>query len=286
MSRYGSVDLHLHTTYSDGKDTPTEMVRRAEALEFTAIGITDHDAVAGIAEAIEASTASGKGLRIIPGVEMTSYWNAREVHILGLFIDRHNAALLETLEQARLARRDRVHQIVEKLADLGVSVDAEEIFELADMGSGAVGRLHVAEVLMRQGVTNSVAQSFHRYLGPNSPAYVPKWHPGPSECCRLIHEAGGVSVLAHPGDSVDRTFILDLVGQGIRALEAFYPTYGSELTQQYLDLARELDLGISGGSDCHGRRKDTVLLGTIRLPEDVVRDLESRAGVTPGERKG
>ena len=138
---------------------------------------------------------------------------------------------------------------------------------------------------MKIGATSSVGQSFQKYLGPNSPAYVPKWYPEPAECCRLIHEAGGVSVLAHPGETLDREFVMGLVGQGVRAIEAFYPTYNAEATQRYLDLARELDLGISGGSDCHGRRKDSVLLGTIRLPDDVVRDLEERTGPAPKKGK-
>lgn len=281
MSLYGAVDLHLHTTYSDGKDTPAELVGRAEALEFTTIAVTDHDTVAGVDEAVQAAAEGGTGLRVVPGVEISSFHVDREVHILGLFVDTHSEPLLKTLERARVAREERVHGIVAKLAELGVDLDAEEIFALAESASGAVGRLHVAEVLIKQGVTKSVAQSFQKYLGPNSPAYVPKWYPEPADCCRLIHEAGGISVLAHPGEGMDRDFVVGLVHEGIRALEVFYPTYSSELTQRYLDLARELDLGVSGGSDCHGRRKDSVLMGKIRLPEDVVQDLEARAGVTP-----
>ena len=279
MSQHGSVDLHLHTLYSDGKDTPSELVSRAVALGFTTIAVTDHDTVAGIAEAVKSAAESGSGMRVVAGVEMSSFHDDREIHILGLFIDTANKPLLDVLKRARHARRTRIHGIVEKLAELGVHLDADEVFALADVASGAVGRLHVAEVLIKRGVTNSVAQSFQRYLGPDSPAYVPKWYPEPVECCRLIHEAGGVSVLAHPGETMNRDFIEGLVDRGLRALEAFYPSYGPELTQKYIDLAHELNLGVSGGSDCHGRRKDRILMGKIRLPEDVVTDLEARAGV-------
>lgn len=277
MSRYGCVDLHLHTTYSDGQYSPTDLVARATALEFTSIAVTDHDTTAGLPEAEEAVRKSVSPLRVIPGVEMSSLYEEFEAHILGLFVDAGNRELQTVLAKACAGRRERIHRMVEKLAEVGVDLDAEEVFAVADVGS--VGRLHVAEVLMKHGVTRSVMETFQKYLGTEAPAFVPKWYPEPAECCRLIHQAGGVSVLAHPGEHLDRDRVVGLAQAGVRAIECFYPTYSSTLRQQYLDLARELDLGVSGGSDCHGRRKDRNLLGEIRLPEDVVRDLEARRGL-------
>ena len=266
------ADLHLHTRFSDGTYEPEELVQKAHALNFGVIAVTDHDAVAGVPGAV----AEGErlGLRVVAGTELSTIYNGRETHIVGLFIDIEAPELVPLIEKARLMRVRRVEQIIEKLNGLDVPVTVDDVLTEADEGS--VGRPHVATTLVRAGLTSSVSESFDRFLGPNRPAYVPKWYPDPAACCRAIHGAGGVAVLAHPGDEINERQVVDLVAAGCRALEAYYPSYRKWLTEEYIRLAHKLDIGVSGGSDCHGDRKARVLLGSVSLPLELVDDLERR----------
>ncbi|HUW55091.1 MAG TPA: PHP domain-containing protein [Planctomycetota bacterium] len=274
MTEDGRADLHLHTCRSDGSYEPAELVRRAAELDFTVIAVTDHDSLSAFGEA----SAEGKrsGVRVISGVELSTVYNNSETHIVGLFVDPANADLVELTAHAASERRRRIFRIAERLADLGVEISAEEVIDAA--AGAAVGRLHVAEALVNQGAAGSVSESFYRYLGDNRPAYVRKWSPTPEECCRVIHGAGGVAVLGHPGDAVDPARVEALVRAGCRALEAYYPIYSRTLTEAYVELAEKLNVGVSGGSDCHGSRKDVTYLGTVSVPMTCVRDLERRRG--------
>jgi len=274
MTRPGRADLHLHTHCSDGSYEPRELVRRAHDLRFTVIAVTDHDTVAGVDDAV----AEGERLsvRVIPGVELSTLDADADTHILGLFVDHRNPALLKLIEHAAAERRQRLRRIAELLQDIGLDISAEDVSNHIE--GGTVGRLHMAEALVKHGLASSVSESFLRYLGRNRPAYVAKWSPGPQECCRVIHEAGGVAVLAHPGDVVDEQKVERLVEAGCRAIEAYYPTYSRSLTETYVKLAGRLGVGVSGGSDCHGSRKDRSFLGTVSLPMKYVDDLERRKG--------
>ena len=274
MSENGRADLHLHTCCSDGSYEPAELVRRAAELDFSVIAVTDHDSL----DAIEEASTEGKrlGVRVIAGVELSTIHGDAETHIVGLFVDPANAELVKLTSHAASKRRQRIFRIAELLADVGVTISAEEVLDAA--AGAAVGRVHVAEALVNQGAAGSISESFYRYLGENRPAYVGKWSPTPEECCRVIHGAGGVAVLAHPGDVVDSARVEGLVRAGCRALEAYYPIYSPSLTETYVGLAERLGVGVSGGSDCHGSRKDVAHLGTVSVPMACVEDLEGRRG--------
>jgi len=274
MTADGCADLHLHTNRSDGSYEPAELVRLAHKLRLDAIAVTDHDTVAAVEEAV----AEGErlGLRVIPGVELSTLYGDADTHIVGLFVDHTNAELLELIGRAAEERRRRLVRITELLSENGIDVSAEEILDEA--AGGTVGRVHLAEALMKQGTTNSISEGFLRYLGKDRPAFVEKWSPAPEECCRVIHRANGVAVLAHPGDFIDEAKVKGLIDAGCRALEAYYPGYSRAVTETYLRLAGELGVGVSGGSDCHGRRKKKRFLGTVRVPLEHLDDLERRCG--------
>ena len=274
MTADGRADLHIHTNCSDGTYTPDEIVRLASTLRFSAIAITDHDSMAAVTEA--QSCGERLGVQVIAGVELSTRYDDAEAHLVGLFVDPTNPELLALTERAAEERRERLVRIAELLSELGVEVSAEEILDEA--AGGTVGRVHLAEALVKTGATSSISESFVRYLAEGRPAYVPKWSPSIEECCRVIRAAGGVAVYAHPGETIDEQKVTAFVAQGCQALEAYYPTYGRTLRDAYIDLADRLDIGVSGGSDCHGKRKKRALFGTVSVPMTCVEDLESRRG--------
>jgi len=274
MTGPGRADLHIHTEASDGTYTPEEIVRLARKLRFDTIAVTDHDSVASIARAV----AEGErlGVNVIAGVELSTRYDGTEAHLVGLFIDTTNAELLTLVDRAAEERRVRLVRIAGLLAQEGIDVSAEEILDEA--AGGTVGRVHLAEALVTSGYTSSISESFMRYLAEGRPAYVPKWSPTPEECCRVIRAASGVAVLAHPGDFIDTQRVKHFAAEGCGALEAYYPTYGRTLTDAYIRLAETLDVGVSGGSDCHGTRKRKALFGTVSVPMAFVEDLAQRRG--------
>jgi hypothetical protein len=276
----GRADLHLHTRCSDGSYEPRELVRLAHDLGFTVIAVTDHDTMSGVDDAAEEGVALG--VRVIAGVELSTIDADMDTHILGLFVDHRNPALVQLTERAASERRERLVRMRKMLKDLGLDLSAEDV--ASDMEGGTVGRVHVAEALVKHGMTGSISEAFIRYLGRNRPAYVAKWSPVPEECCRVIHEAGGVAVFAHPGDVVDEQKIERMADAGCRAIEAYYPTYSKGLTETYVKIAQKLGIGVSGGSDCHGSRKGRVFIGSITLPMEHVDDLEKRRGPARVER--
>ncbi len=269
------ADLHLHTRYSDGSYEPAELVRLAKDLRIDTIAVTDHDTVAGVAEAL----AEGRriGVRVIPGVEMSTVHDGDvETHLIGLFVDPNNAALVETLARSAETRLRRLDRILEMLAKEGVNLSLDEIRE--HTAGEILGRMQVAEALVRSKHAGTITNAFTRWLGIGKPAYLPSITASPEECCRLIREAGGVAVLAHPGDRVEEEKLTWAVKAGCRALEAYYPLYSKPVTEAWIKLAKEHDLGVSGGSDCHGSRKAKVFIGAVWVPEECVTDLERRRG--------
>ena len=259
----GWVDLHLHTTASDGVLSPSEIVRYAREQGLQAVAITDHDTIDGNAEALEEGAKSG--LEVISGVEISAQFDLGSMHILGFFIDIGNTALKERLSLLQETRAQRNPKMVEKLRKLGVDLTYDEILHAS--GGGQVGRPHFAQVLLRKGYVTTVQEAFDRYLGKGAPAYVDKFRLNPEEAMELIREAGGIPVLAHPftlhipsPHQLD-ALLGELVPLGLMGIEAFYPEHTKDQISLYKDLAQKHDLLVTGGSDYHGIEADKVEIG-------------------------
>ena len=260
-------DLHVHTTASDGTDSPATVVRRAREAGLSALAITDHDSVDGLGPALE----EGRRLSftVLSGVELSTEEGNQEVHILGYLFEPGNSALRKQLALFRRARRERVVKMVDRLRILGIPVDLEQVWQLA--GAGAVGRPHVARMLIQMGVVGSVSEAFEKYLGRDRPAYVPRYKYTPAAAVRLIRQAGGVAVLAHPGLSRCDHLISPLVRQGLQGLEVYYPAHSQEMIWHYRRLCRRYGLVATGGSAYHGREdRENNLLGAATAPDEVV----------------
>ncbi len=276
------VDLHAHTTASDGTLRPAELVKLALERGLIVLGITDHDSTEGIPEALEA--AAGTPLRVIPGVEINTDVPAGEVHVLGYFIDTANEALQRQLSLQRSGREARARLMVEKLAALGLHISWERVLELAQ--GGAIGRPHIAQALVEQGYVATPAEAFEKYIGHGGPAYVERTKLTPAEAVALIRQAGGVPVLAHPTFSPDyEALVAELAGAGLAGLECYYAGYDQETVVHLLILAQRHGLLSTGGSDFHGLAlKEGADLGSVYVPPDVVAQLEQRKAALDRQR--
>jgi len=258
-------DLHIHTTFSDGKDTPEEIVEAAKAAGLRYIAITDHDTVEGVTALYESGHYSSSTLRIIPGVGFSTGDEQHEIHILGYNIDLYDAGLQEKLEEISEARWVRFTEIVERLRGLGYEIGETEVLT-DERFCKAVGRSHVARVMVRKGYFDSTRACFDQLLKRGCPAYVPHFQLSSEELIQLIKGAGGIPVLANPKALGDEKRIARLIAQGIEGIEAFYPTYDRQDTQHYLDVAQKAGLLVSGGSDYRGfagREPDAIGKFTI-----------------------
>ena len=260
-------DLHIHTTFSDGRNTPEEIMEAAKAAGLRYISITDHDSVEGVTELYESGHISSGSLRLIPGVGFSTGDGGHDVHILGYNIDIYNADLQEKLEEISEARWTRFTEIVELLRGLGYEIGETEV--LTDEGMcKAIGRSHVARVLVKKGYFDSVRACFDQLLKRGQPAYVPHFRVSAEELISLIRGAGGIPVLANPKAVGDETVIMTLAAQGLQGIEAFYPTYDRQDTQHYLDVAQQHGLLVSGGSDYRGfPRRGTEEIGQFTIKD-------------------
>jgi predicted metal-dependent phosphoesterase TrpH len=256
------IDLHAHTVVSDGTLTPTQLVERAAAAGLAALALTDHDHVGGLAEARR--LAPRLGLEIVAGIELSASRGGKDVHVLGYLFDEHDAAFLGRLEALREARERRGVLILDKLRSLGIDIAPEDLArELGDHG-GAVGRPHVARALMRRGVVASVQEAFDLYLAEGRPAFVEKEKLDVAEAIALVHAAGGLAVLAHPGlfDAATReALVREAARAGLDGVEVEHPKNGPDARASLRALAAELRLVETGGSDFHGENKPDVELG-------------------------
>lgn len=260
-----AVDLHIHSTVSDGTLTPEQIVQVAQEKGLTAIAITDHDAVAGIPPAIQA--AEDSALQVLPAVEISTEYHGAEVHILGYFIDPQAPRLKEKLREIRKARRIRAQQIAQKLNDLGLAVTYEQI--AAEAGEGSIGRPHVAATLVKAGHVQTSQEAFARYLVPGRPAYVPRYRLKPSTAIQEVIRAGGLAVLAHPGIDNAHRWLGELIGYGLGGLEAYHTNHGLADTRQFLQLAEQLGLLVTGGTDSHGPEGPVpVEIGSVEVPDE------------------
>ena len=282
MSR---LDLHLHTTHSDGSLSPTEVLRLAHKAKVTALAVTDHDIVSGIPEAIAAGAELG--IEIIPGVEISSSLGNSEPHILGYYIHWQDPELSRRLSALRESRHNRNPQIIERLRSLGLDITYQEVRALA--GTESVGRPHIARLLMDKQYVTSAKDAFDRYLAEGRPAYVARELPTPADAIAWIRAAGGVAVLAHPtwtkvsGEGL-RTLVTALKSEGLGGVEVHYSTHTKRQTEEYLDLAKQLNLLITGGSDFHGITKPDIEVGIgrgdLKVPERLLVPLKEAAKQT------
>jgi 3',5'-nucleoside bisphosphate phosphatase len=262
MSR---IDLHLHTTHSDGSLRPSDVLALAKQANVSALAITDHDITTGIPEAMAAGQELG--IEVIPGVEVSSFDGKSELHILGYCVRWDEAAFNQRLIRLRESRHRRNPLIIERLREAGLDVTYDEVRALA--GTESVGRPHIAQLLMRKKYVTSAKEAFDRYLAEGKPAYVARELPTPAEAISWIREAKGVAVLAHPtwvkesGEGL-RTCVTALKEAGLGGVEVHYSTHSKSQTASYLEMAQRLGLLITGGSDFHGVTKPDIDVGSGR----------------------
>ncbi|MGC8873881.1 MAG: PHP domain-containing protein [Chloroflexia bacterium] len=281
----GPIDLHTHSTASDGRLTPQKLVEKAVSEGLSVLGLTDHDSVAGIDEAWNA--CQGSRLIFVPGVELSTDRPGADCHILGYFVDHRHPRLTEALSTFLQERRERGERMVQRLRELGIPISWERVQELAQ--GGIVARPHVAEALLEAGYVSSRQEAFERYIGHGRPAYVTRLKFSPEEAVRLIRSAHGVPVLAHPtfadpdhdftaelSRQIPYPFLESLCEAGLLGLEAYYTDYSPELSARLQELAQHFGLIVTGGSDFHGNPEGPAL-GSVGVPAEVVPRLLEQA---------
>jgi predicted metal-dependent phosphoesterase TrpH len=273
------IDLHTHSSASDGSLSPRELVEYAVRKGAAAIALTDHDTIEGLAEARQAADA--KGLELVPGLEISADHPGGTMHILGYFIDPEDAVLRQELIRLQEARRERNPKIIAKLQHLGIPVTYDQVRALAP---GQVGRPHIAQAMLQIGAVKTLDEAFRNFLTKGGPAYVEKFRYPPEKAVELIVRAGGVPVLAHPftlkfaATEELAGVVSSLKDRGLRGLECLYSEHTAEQTRRYSALAEALGLAVTGGTDFHGNNKEGVDLltgyGTLRIPYRLLEALQ------------
>tara|TARA_B100000959_G_scaffold205160_2_gene215022 strand:- start:408 stop:1223 length:816 start_codon:yes stop_codon:yes gene_type:complete len=269
------ADLHLHTNFSDGTFTPEELVEHGERVGLQVMSLTDHDTVNGCARMAVACEECG--MEFIPGCEFSVEHDGDELHILGYFIDPGASILLDELAKHQGARLNRIHEMVERLNSNGVNISSKDVMEIANCDSP--GRPHIGHALVNSGHCRSLDESFRKWLKKGRPAWVPKMKMTAVDAIELIHEVGGLAVIAHPGLYHRDEVIPPLAKVGLDGIECFYTRHSTSMTEHYLMLAEEYDLLVTGGSDCHGRNKGRPLIGGVKLPYEYVIKMKSAVAI-------
>ncbi len=279
MSR---IDLHLHSTYSDGSFSPTEVVRKAHRSQVTTLALTDHDTTDGIVEATE--SAREYQIEVIPGVEVSSHYKGKETHILGYFLDYRNVQFQQHLEALRNSRHERIPKIIQRLNTLGLSLSYEDVTAVA--GHGSIGRPHIAQVLIDKQYVRNMNEAFSQYLAEGTAAYVARTLPDVADAIRWIQNAGGIASLAHPSwvrNTVEELRIAckELQAFGLQAIEVYYSSHSTRQTSDYLNMTRSLGLMATGGSDFHGKSKPDIEVGVgkgnLKVPKSILEELRNCA---------
>ncbi len=266
------VDLHIHSTASDGRFSPAEIVRKAVASGLTIIALADHDTVDGIASALAAARAFPQ-LKVIPCIEINTDVPDGEAHILGYFIDYTDHKLKATLDSLRHSREERAQRMVAKLGNLGVHIDLTRVQEIA--GSGTIGRPHLARAMLEKGYIASLKEAFTKYISRGGPAYVEREKITPVGAVELVLQANGLPVLAHPFTVSDpETMVIELKAAGLVGIEAYYDGYTADEISKLTSLADKYGLITTGGSDYHGLDASTeTMIGGAQVPMEAAEKL-------------
>ena len=275
VSTASVIDLHLHTTASDGLCEPAVLVDLAWRAGIRTMSVTDHDTVAALSDAERAATASG--IAFVPGIEITAVHDGRDVHVLGYFIEREDTALAEFLEQQRADRVRRIGAMADRLAEIGKPVDRDALLARRP-GGWSLGRPLVAQALVKAGHVVDTRQAFDQLIGEGKPAFVPRWGRPPADVIGIINRAGGIASLAHPGLLKRDELIPGMIEAGLTAVEAFHSEHDAATTEHYLAFADRHGILVSGGSDYHGEKeRRRAAFGTVGLPPERFERLKARA---------
>jgi len=262
-------DLHIHSYYSDGTFSPKEIIEKAKEKNLTAISITDHDET----KAIDIAKFLGKkvDILVISGIELSAVFNDKEIHILGYLFNEKDQTLSKKLKEIREYRETRAKEILERLQGYGIYIDFSFVKNIA--GKGAIGRPHIAQAMLEKGSINEYKEGFLKYIGNGKPCNVPKYRLGIKEGIDLLTEAGGISVLAHPGNIGDDGIVKKLLTFPFAGIEVWYPDHSSQQIKNYLSIAQGRSLLTTGGSDSHGARPTKASIGGIKVNSSVVNSL-------------
>ena len=263
------VDLHIHTNCSDGVFSPSEVLEIARRKELTAFSITDHDTIRGYETARDLATEDDPEL--IPGLELSVTSGDSDLHLLAYFFDPNYKPLKETLEEFCEYRNQRAGNIVKKLNDMEIDITFDEVIQTA--GNAAIGRPHIAATMHSKGTVASYQLAFDKYIGNGKPAFVPKKNFTPEQALSLIHDAGGVVVLAHPVIEDTYQHLEMLVGLGLDGIEVYHPAHKQKHIDQFKHLAERFRLVMTGGSDSHGREGRYGEIGSQHVPEELMTPL-------------
>ena len=266
------ADLHTHTIFSDGILSPTELFTKAKEVGLSAIAITDHDTMDGYLASIH--IAEELGIQLVPGIELSCYENARDYHLLGFFQDPDNPNLKKNLELFRHEREKRAERIVNKLNRQNVDVSFNDVLDKA--GVAPVARPHIAAVMIEQGHSPDIKKAFDQYLSYGKPAYEPKWNFPVELGVKLLNEAGGVAVLAHPGRYLPQQILAKFIQKGLDGIEVIHPSHSEETQIYYKSLVDHYCLLSTGGSDFHGSREyDATNFGKFTVPVSIIEAMQS-----------
>jgi len=273
------ADLHTHSTASDGLNTPTENIILAKKAGLFALGITDHDSIAGIDEAIKAGLE--QKVEAIPGIEMSTVDKGQDVHMLGYFLNYQDKEFIRTLTELTRVRERRNEMMIERLNEIGIPITIQEVTAKLRREGAHVGRPHIAEVLIDKGIIKTMEEAFDLYLGREGKAYVNPPRILPEESIEIIKQAGGVPILAHPGVYDDDELVVRLIKNGLAGIEAFHPDHNQAGEKKYFDMANRYGIIATAGSDFHGSRGEEIfhaLIGTKTVNMTIVEEIRDLAG--------
>jgi predicted metal-dependent phosphoesterase TrpH len=280
LSEQGSnrkyVDLHIHTTFSDGTSTVSEILEEASLKQLKAISITDHDCTDAYPFAVELGLKLG--IEVITGVELSSEIEGTDIHILGFFVDPDNLCFVQKLKEMKEARYLRAQKIVKNLNNRGIDLRFDTVLSVA--GVGAIGRPHIAAAMMKEELVYSFREAFDKFIGYGLPAYVEKLKMHPKEVFDLIKKAGGVPVLAHPGVTCVDERIPEFIRDGLLGIEAYHTEHPTSVERYYLRIAKKHHLAFSGGSDFHNHNQNKSLIGSPQVPYSAVVSLKEHIGIS------